>query len=225
MFSGILVLRNAKYEGSLYETQYISRQAGVQPCAICAAGTAFIDDVSNSRACKNMGLLSHEMAKELIEKPLPPQKTAAASIFCSGRRTDLAGLDFFRFFLETERSMQRKISVFHSIQTNGICLDEEWASFFKTNSFLVGISLDGTQENHDLYRLDAAGQGTWDKVTSTIALLDAYGVRNEPALCCDRTVGKKAAASLQEPLRVGTPRSQFIPALTRLTRLAGRHIL
>lgn len=28
----------------------------------------FYDDVSNSRACKNMGLLSHEMAKELIEK-------------------------------------------------------------------------------------------------------------------------------------------------------------
>ena len=43
------------------------------------------------------------------------------------------------------------------IQTNGICLDEEWASFFKANSFLVGLSLDGTQENHDLYRLDAAG--------------------------------------------------------------------
>ena len=25
------------------------------------------------------------------------------------------------------------------------------------------------------------------------------------ALCCDRTVGKKAATSLQKPLRVGTP--------------------
>ena len=28
----------------------------------------FYDDVSSSRACKNMGLLSHEMARELIEK-------------------------------------------------------------------------------------------------------------------------------------------------------------
>ena len=28
----------------------------------------FYDDVSNSRACKNMGLLSHEMAGELVEK-------------------------------------------------------------------------------------------------------------------------------------------------------------
>ena len=107
--------------------------------------------------------------------------------------------------------MQRNISVFHSIQTNGICLDEEWASFFKANSFLVGLSLDGTQENHDLYRLDAAGQGTWDKVTHALALLDAYRVENESALCCDRTAGQKAAASLQKPLRVGTAQSAIHP--------------
>ena len=67
--------------------------------------------------------------------------------------------------------MQRNISVFHSIQTNGICLDEEWASFFKANSFLVGLSLEGTQENHDLYRLDAAGQGTWDELQIVLSQL------------------------------------------------------
>ena len=137
----------------------------------------FYDDVSNSRACKNMGLLSHEMAGELVEKAFAATEEGGSVHFLfQGGEPTLAGLDFFRFFLETERSMQRNISVFHSIQTNGICLDEEWASFFKANSFLVGLSLDGTQENHDLYRLDAAGQGTWDKVTHALALLDAYRV-------------------------------------------------
>ena len=160
MFSGILVLRNAKYEGSLYETQYISRQAGVQLCNL-RCRYCFYDDVSNSRACKNMGLLSHEMAKELIEKAFAATEDGGSVHFLfQGGEPTLAGLDFFRFFLETERSMQRKISVFHSIQTNGICLDEEWASFFKIETlFFVGISLDGTRENHDLYRMDAAGQG------------------------------------------------------------------
>ena len=137
----------------------------------------FYDDVSNSRACKNMGLLSHEMAGELVEKAFAATEEGGSVHFLfQGGEPTLAGLDFFRFFLETERSMQRNISVFHSIQTNGICLDEEWASFFKANSFLVGLSLDSTQENHDLYRLDAAGQGTWDKVTHALALLDAYRV-------------------------------------------------
>ena len=91
----------------------------------------FYDDVSNSRACKNMGLLSHEMAGELVEKAFAATEEGGSVHFLfQGGEPTLAGLDFFRFFLETERSMQRNISVFHSIQTNGICLDEEWASFF-----------------------------------------------------------------------------------------------
>ena len=167
----------------------------------------FYDDVSNSRACKNMGLLSHEMAKELIEKAFAATEDGGSVHFLfQGGEPTLAGLDFFRFFLETERSMQRNISVFHSIQTNGICLDEEWASFFKANSFLVGLSLDGTQENHDLYRLDAAGQGN-----SCACAAGCLQGRNESALCCDRTAGQKAAASLQKPLRVGTAQSAIHP--------------
>ena len=121
--------------------------------------------------------------------------------------------------------MQRNISVFHSIQTNGICLDEEWASFFKANSFLVGLSLDGTQENHDLYRLDAAGQGTWDKVTHALALLDAYRV--ETNLLC--VVTGQLARKPQQPSKASASWDSTIcnssHVLTHLIRLEGRHIL
>lgn len=93
-----------------------------------------------------MGLLSHEMAGELVEKAFAATEEGGSVHFLfQGGEPTLAGLDFFRFFLETERSMQRNISVFHSIQTNGICLDKN-GLLFKSNSFLVGLSLDGTQE-------------------------------------------------------------------------------
>ena len=132
----------------------------------------FYDDVSSSRACKNMGLLSHEMARELIEKAFAATEDGGSVHFLfQGGEPTLAGLEFFQFFLETERSLKRSLSVFHSIQTNGIGLNEAWASFFKANSFLVGLSLDGTQEVHDLYRLDAAGHGTWDRATHTLSLI------------------------------------------------------
>ena len=185
----------------------------------------FYDDVSNSRACKNMGLLSHEMAKELIEKAFAATEDGGSIHFLfQGGEPTLAGLDFFRFFLETERSMQRKISVFHSIQTNGICLDEEWASFFKTNSFLVGVSLDGTRENHDLYRMDAAGQGTWDKVTSTIALLDAYGVETNLLCVVTGQLARKPQRAFKSLCELGRHDLQFIPCLDPLDTI-GRHIL
>ena len=65
----------------------------------------FYDDVSNSRACKNMGLLSHEMAGELVEKAFAATEEGGSVHFLfQGGEPTLAGLDFFRFFLETERS-------------------------------------------------------------------------------------------------------------------------
>lgn len=183
----------------------------------------FYDDVSNSRACKNMGLLSHEMAKELIEKAFAATEDGGSVHFLfQGGEPTLAGLDFFRFFLETERSMQRKISVFHSIQTNGICLDEEWASFFKTNSFLVGVSLDGTRENHDLYRMDAAGQGTWDKVTSTIALLDAYGVETNLLCVVTGQLARKPQRAFKSLCELGRHDLQFIPCLDPFDTIGGQ---
>ena len=119
-------------------------------------------------------------------------------------------------------SMQRNISVFHSIQTNGICLDEEWASFFKTNSFLVGISLDGTQENHDLYRLDATGKGTWDKVTRTIALLDAYGVETNLLCVVTGQLARKPQRAFKSLCELGRHDLQFIPCLDPLDTIGGQ---
>ena len=60
----------------------------------------FYDDVSNSRACKNMGLLSHEMAGELVEKAFAATEEGGSVHFLfQGGEPTLAGLDFFRFFL------------------------------------------------------------------------------------------------------------------------------
>ena len=48
-----------------------------------------------------MGLLSHEMAKELIEKAFAATEDGGSVHFLfQGGEPTLAGLDFFRFFLE-----------------------------------------------------------------------------------------------------------------------------
>ena len=45
-----------------------------------------------------------------------------------------------------------------SIQTNGYCIDREWAQFLAKENFLVGLSLDGMKEIHDGFRVDAQGK-------------------------------------------------------------------
>jgi len=36
--------------------------------------------------------------------------------------------------------------------------DEEWCAFFRENKFLVGISIDGPRDMHDVYRKDKGGK-------------------------------------------------------------------
>ena len=84
----------------------------------------------------------------------------------------MAGLDFFRKAVELQRRLNvNRVQVYNSIQTNGLLLDSQWAAFFRENHFLVGLSLDGMKDTHDLYRLDAQGQGTpppsmWKRYTA-----------------------------------------------------------
>ena len=49
-------------------------------------------------------------------------------------------------------------------------------SFSKRMAFLIGVSLDGTQEQHDYYRVDKGGNPTFDKVLHGIRLLQKHGV-------------------------------------------------
>ena len=75
-----------------------------------------------------------------------------------------------------KRRPASRIQIRYALQTNGYAITEEWARFFAENHFLIGVSLDGTKEIHDRYRLDAAGKGTYQRVMDSIALLEKYRV-------------------------------------------------
>ncbi len=57
------------------------------------------------------------------------------------------------------------------IQTNGTLIDKEWVEIFRKYNVKVGISLDGSRENHDFYRVDHKGKGSYDKILKSIRLL------------------------------------------------------
>ena len=68
------------------------------------------------------------------------------------------------------------MTIQHTIQTNGTLIDDEWAAFFKEHNFLVGISIDGPREMHDVYRQDKGGAPTFDKVMRGLSFLKKHGV-------------------------------------------------
>lgn len=63
--------------------------------------------------------------------------------------------------------------IFHDIQTNGTLIDEDWCRFFRKYQDVVtiGISCDGPDNMHDLYRTDWRNSGTFNKTRKGMELL------------------------------------------------------
>ncbi len=159
------------------------------------------------------GLLASYIRQYIASQPTPEVTFA-----WQGGEPTLMGLDFFERAVHYQRKFARPGQRIHNaLQTNGTSLNEKWCRFFAANQFLVGISLDGPRELHDVYRVNKGGQGTFDQVLRGWRLLADHGVATN-ILC---TVH---AANQDDPLTVyryfrdelAARFIQFIPIVERV---------
>jgi serine-type anaerobic sulfatase-maturating enzyme len=153
--------------------------------------------------------------RQLIEAHSTPEVTIA----WQGGEPTLMGLDFFRRSVElAEDHLRPGQRAQYTIQTNGVLLDEEWASFFKENDFLVGISIDGPREMHDAYRVDKGGNGTFDRVMRGLEVLREGGVEFN-TLTTLHGANADHAVDVYRFLRdeCGSRFHQYIPIIERVT--------
>lgn len=69
-----------------------------------------------------------------------------------------------------------EVSVRHSIQTNGLFLNDSWMKLFKKWDFRVGVSIDGPAHIHDQWRKTRKGKGTHAAVARRLGLFAEHGV-------------------------------------------------
>jgi uncharacterized protein len=107
----------------------------------------------------------------------------------------------------------------NTIQTNGVLLDDEWCKFFRQSNFLVGISIDGPEELHDVYRVDKRGKPTFKKVMKGLRLLQKHGVEYN-VLTAINNVNSSHPLRVYKFLRdeAKTDWMQFIPVVERINR-------
>lgn len=98
---------------------------------------------------KNMDiLLCKEIIKKCVNYNLDNDYHICSLIFHGGEPL-LRGLDFFKEIISYEKELENEytdLKFDNTIQTNGSLITDEWIKFFKTNNFIVGISLDGNEE-------------------------------------------------------------------------------
>jgi uncharacterized protein len=108
---------------------------------------------------------SFRMSDSILEDYITQQISAASGPVVTfswhGGEPLILGLDYFRKIVALQRKHQLSGQrIANGIQTNGTLLDEEWCHFLAVEGFGVGLSLDGTQEMHDRYRVTKGGNPT-----------------------------------------------------------------
>lgn len=153
--------------------------------------------------------------RQLLESHLTPDVTVA----WQGGEPTMMGLDFFRRSVELVDRLKRPHQrIQYTIQTNGVLIDEAWASFFAENRFLVGLSVDGPRDLHDRFRVDKRGQGSFDRVMAGFEHLKAAHV-DVNVLCTVHAGNQDHALEVYRFFRddMGVQFIQFIPVVERTT--------
>ena len=136
----------------------------------------FYRDVSEHREHLGFGIMARETAEILIKKAFSYADGNQIAFAFQGGEPTLAGLDFFRFFVDCVRKHNVKNSpVFYGMQTNGTVITDEWAEFLSENHFLVGLSLDGDMEGNR-FRKKPSGQNSFYKILSAAEILKKHNV-------------------------------------------------
>ncbi len=161
--------------------------------------------------------MSETMLENYIRQLLECHGPGQVNVAWQGGEPTLLGIEFFRRAVLLAEKYRRPDQVLlHSIQTNGLLLDDKWCVFLRKHNFLVGLSLDGPQEFHDLYRKDKRGRGTFSLVMKAWERLRRHEV-DFNILCTVNAGNQLHGRTIYTFFRdvIGAEWIQFIPVVER----------
>ena len=125
---------------------------------------------------KNWGM-PPSVLESYIRQYIESQQQEIVTFAWQGGEPTLLGIPWFENVLALQQRYSHGKRIENVLQTNGVTLNGDWADFFAANNFLIGISIDGPRELHDVYRIDKGQKPTFDLVLRGIEQLIAADVR------------------------------------------------
>lgn len=185
----------------------------------------FYEDETNHRSDKNLGIMDTRTADILIEEAFRNASRQEGVTFSfQGGEPTLAGIDFFRHFVEQVqlRNQHYRVPVQYAIQTNGLVLSDELLELFAKHHFLVGVSLDGTKAIHDTHRIDSRSQGTWGNILHNLNRLTERKVDVNILCVVTKTCARSPRKVYAGLKKLGCNYLQFIACLDPLETARGQ---
>ncbi|MGB1320557.1 MAG: anaerobic sulfatase maturase [Vibrio gallaecicus] len=163
--------------------------------------------------------MDDETLETYIRQYIEGQNTPEIIFSWQGGEPTMLGLEYFEKIVLLQKKYQPSgIKISNDLQTNGTLLNDEWCEFLATNSFLVGLSIDGPELLHNTYRTNKAGRGTFNQVMKAVELLHKHSVKFA-TLTCVNNLTSQNPLEVYRFLRdvVKSPQMQFIPIVEQKT--------
>ncbi len=139
------------------------------------------------------------------------------SVTLHGGEPTLVGQKRFRRYAETIREGLGEGLSGLMIQTNATLLDDGWPKIFQDLNIEIGVSLDGSPQSHDRYRVDHFGAGSYERTVAGIQRLHAADIF--PSIICVIEPGADGAAAYKALRDIGIERMDFLlPDVTHETK-------
>lgn len=176
----------------------------------------FYKDESSKREVYDYGVMDSNTLEHIVKKTIQAAKKECVFAYQGGEPT-LAGISFFEKSMEYQKKYNKNgIKIQNVIQTNGYGLDEKWCRFFKDNSFLVGVSVDGIKSTHDKLRKNVKGEDTYFTILKGIELLKEYEVDFNVLTVVNKITASKVDRIYETYGKMGFLYQQYIPCMEPL---------
>lgn len=159
--------------------------------------------------------MSDVVLEAYVRRYIAAQPTPEVEFSWQGGEPTLMGIEYFRKAVALQRQYANGKTIRNTLQTNGTLIDEEWGEFLARERFLVGLSIDGPREIHEIHRYDKRRRSSFDDALRGLKLLQRCGVAVNVLV----TVSREAA---RQPLAVygflkdqGVTHIQFNPVVER----------
>ena len=166
-------------------------------------------DVSNFR-------MNDELLEIYTKQYIESQQVPVVSFVWQGGEPTMMGIDFYKKALQLQDRYSGGKRIENIFQTNGTLLDEEYCRFFHDHNFLIGVSIDGPEELHDLYRKTNSGKGSFAQVMKGVELLHKHNVEFNTLSVVNKEIAYHPLEVYHFLKKIGSGFIQFIPIVERI---------
>ncbi len=181
----------------------------------------YLDKVLQTGGGSAPRVMSGEVLEAAVRQHIEANGVDTVSFCWHGGEPLLAGLDFFRKVVELQRRYANGKKIENSIQTNGTLLTPQWASFFASEKFLVGISLDGPAAVHDANRHNKGGAPTFEAVMRGVGELQKAGAEYNTLSAVSAASEGRGREIYRFMKSIGSRYMQFLPVVEHVKDIPG----